>query len=88
VLQELCSSDRPLRESETLSECDGEDLGYLKRQHTPWCRCVHRLDHLMASHVSDQTASRRESDESQTSVVQDMETTVQSSGQQAFRQLE
>ena len=43
VLRELCSLDRPLRESETLSVYDGEDLDYLMRQHTPWYRHVHLL---------------------------------------------
>lgn len=61
VLREMYSSDRPLRESETHSVDDGANLDYLMRQHTPWYRHVHVLDHSVAPHVAGHYAFRRES---------------------------
>jgi hypothetical protein len=62
VLRESCSLDQPLRESETLSVYDGEDLDYLMRQHTPWYRHVYLLGHSVASPVPGYSACRREAE--------------------------
>lgn len=59
ALRELSSSNRPLMELETLSVYAEDCLDYLKKQHTPLCRHVRLLDHVLGHDAADQAPSRR-----------------------------